>query len=272
MRAWHVAVVASVISLAHVAHAQERITLADGTVMQGELVEKVPNDHITIKLATGEVRTIRWSALAPQMQAPPTPPQVVVQVQGTPQAPPTQGPMTHVAIEADEAGVTLSRVLGYGYVQYGSTTGVMANWQTVCVAPCQADVDTTAMYQITGDGVTPSSTFSMQPPPNGGPLHLRVHAGSLGARVSGAWLLIGGITFALTGSILAVTFAALSSNDSNATGWIVAGLVTTGVGAIMIAVGIPLLIGSGTSVTNDQNVTVAKHHAPIRLLPNGFAF
>ncbi len=267
---WHIGIVAAAITIAHAAHAQERITLADGTVMQGELVEKVPNDHITIKLATGEVRTIRWSALAPQMQAPP-PPQVVVQAQVAPPPPPPQGPMTHVAIDADEPNVTLSRVMGYGYVQYGASTGVMANWQTVCVAPCQASVDSTAMYQITGDGVTPSRTFSLPASPNGAPLHLRVHAGSSGARIGAAWLLLGGITFALTGSILAVTFAALSS-DSNTTGWIVAGLVTTGVGAIMIAAGIPLFLGSGTSVTNDQNMTIAKRRSPIRLTPTGFAF
>ena len=242
--------------------------LADGTVMQGELVEKVPNDHITIKLATGEVRTIRWSALAPQ--APSPPPVQPAQMQTQVVAP--QGPMTRVAIDADAPGVALMRVMGFGYVQYGSATGSFASYQTVCVAPCQADVDANATYQIAGDGVTPSSTFSMPAPPNGGPLHLRVHGGSLGARVGGVWLLIGGITLAVTGGMFAGTFAALSSNDTDTTGWIVGGLVTAGIGAVMTVIGIPLVSGSGTSVVTDQNVPLAKHRSPIRMTPSGFVF
>jgi len=248
-------------TLSALASAQERVTLADGTVMQGELVEKVPGDHVTIKLATGEVRTIRWSALAPQIQAP----AVVVQ-----NAPQTQGPVAHVTIDGDAPGIALMRVMGYGLVQYGSQVGAIANYQTVCLAPCQADVDSTAMYQIAGEGITPSSTFSVAPSPRG--THLHVHGGSLGARIGGVWLLVGGITFAVTGGILAGTFAAISSSDNDTTGWVVAGLVTAGAGLVMTALGIPLVTGSGTSVVTDDNVSVAKRAPKIRVVPGGFVF
>ena len=107
-------VVVALLAAPSVAHAQERVTLADGTVMQGELVEKVPGDHITIKLATGEVRTIQWGALAPQAQpvmpfAQPMQPMVNA---------PT-GPTVHVMIDADRPGVTLLHVMGFGMVQAG---------------------------------------------------------------------------------------------------------------------------------------------------------
>jgi hypothetical protein len=265
MKSWHAGVFVASMLAPSIVFAQERVTLADGTVMQGELVEKVPGDHITLKLATGEIRTITWSALAPQMQAPPP---VVMQQQA--QVP--TGPTTHVAIDADAPGVSLMRVMGFGFVQYGSATGSFASYQTVCVAPCQADVDANATYQISGDGVTPSSPFTL-PTANGAPVRLHVHGGSLGARIGGLWLVISGITFAVTGGVLAGTFAALSSSSDDTTGWIVAGLVTAGVGVVMTVLGIPLVSGSGTTVVTDQNVTVAHRNAPkIRFTPTGFVF
>ena len=44
----------------------EKVTLRDDSVFVGELVEKVPGNHITIRLATGEVRRIEWAAIAEQ--------------------------------------------------------------------------------------------------------------------------------------------------------------------------------------------------------------
>jgi len=268
MRAWHAALLT--LTIAAIAHAQERVTLADGTVMQGELVEKVPGDHITIKLATGEIRTIQWSALAPQVQQPP--PAVTAPMNVTT---PT-GPTTHVAIDADRPGVTLLRVTGLGMVQaatsYGTAFGSFMSYQPVCVAPCEANVEAGAMYRVGGDGVTPTSTFSLPAPAPGRPLLLHVHAGSAGARIGGLWLVITGITFAVTGGTLAGVFAALQNDaDSNTGPWIAGGLVTAGVGVVMTALGIWLVSESGTSVVTDQGIPVAKHGGP-RLSPRGLVF
>jgi hypothetical protein len=49
------------------AHAQTVIVLVelkDGSSYQGDLVEKVPSDHVTIKLATGEIKRFDWSSIA----------------------------------------------------------------------------------------------------------------------------------------------------------------------------------------------------------------
>ncbi|HSQ63836.1 MAG TPA: hypothetical protein VLM85_11505, partial [Polyangiaceae bacterium] len=124
MRAWYAGVAAlALASAAHAQAAQERVTLVDGTVMQGELVEKVPGDHVTIKLATGEVRTIQWRALAPQ--APPPQPQGGLGAQPATAAP--QGPTTHIEMDADRPGVALLRITSFGvvnaYTAYGSATG-----------------------------------------------------------------------------------------------------------------------------------------------------
>jgi hypothetical protein len=280
MRPWQAGLAVLLVTAAAAAQGTERVTLADGTVMQGELVEKVPGNHITLKLATGEIRTIAWSALAPQEQAPPPPPNVSVQV-GAPVAPQTTtptGPTTHVAMDADRPGVTLLRVTGLGVVQaasaYGTAYGSFMSYQPVCVAPCQADVEAGAMYRIGGDGVTPTSTFSLPPPAPGRPLVLHVSAGSAGARFGGLWLTIGGITLAATGGVLAGLFAAIGNEPGmNTNGWIVGGLVTAGVGVVMTAFGIWMIAESGTSVVTDQGIPIAKGHpAGPRITPAGLVF
>lgn len=52
------------------AAALERITLLDGSVYQGELVEKVVGDHVTLKLATGAVKRFDWRSLRGEAAAP----------------------------------------------------------------------------------------------------------------------------------------------------------------------------------------------------------
>jgi hypothetical protein len=49
------------------------VVLVDGSEVQGELVEKVPGDHLTIQLATGEVRTIPWASIQSTNPVEPTP-------------------------------------------------------------------------------------------------------------------------------------------------------------------------------------------------------
>ncbi len=244
------------LAIATSAFAQERVTLADGTVMQGELVEKVPGDHITIKLATGEIRTIQWGALAPVQQ------QQQPMMQGPPQPP--QGPVARVQLDADKPGVTLLKVTGFGivhaYSAYGSATGGFMNFEPVCVAPCQANAEQNAMYRVAGDGVTPTSTFGLPAPAPDGAVHRHVAAGSAGARVAGIWLTVGGITLLVTGGMLAGLGAALNdptSPYSDMSGLIVSGLVTAGVGVVLTAIGIPLIVSSGTNVVNEQGVPIA---------------
>ena len=276
MRSWLKPLVAAgVLALSAAAHAQssvERVTLADGTVMQGELVEKVPGDHITIKLATGEVRTIRWGALAPMPVAPPTP----VMQQPTMQAPQT-GPSVHVVVDGDRPEVTLVRIMGMGMVQaytgYGTAYGAFEQSSPVCVAPCQADVDGNGMYRIAGAGVTPTGTFGLPASVPGQTVSLHVHAGSLGARVGGLWLIVGGVAFAVAGGTLAAVAAATSNSLTNEGGLLATGLVLGGIGVVALVIGIVLVAGSGTSVVTDQGFQVARHApAKPRLTLSGLTF
>src|ERR1700689_677802 len=40
------------------------VVTRDGATFRGELVEKVPGDHVTIKLASGEVKRFAWADVA----------------------------------------------------------------------------------------------------------------------------------------------------------------------------------------------------------------
>lgn len=69
------------------------VHLKDGGAVQGKLVEMVPNNHWTLKLATGEVRVIAWADAAPQ-RVPPLEPRLGGAPDETDLAPlpPTQTP------------------------------------------------------------------------------------------------------------------------------------------------------------------------------------
>src|SRR5262245_43414910 len=40
------------------------VTLVDGSIIRGELVEMIKGDHVTVRIATGEVRRIEWARVA----------------------------------------------------------------------------------------------------------------------------------------------------------------------------------------------------------------
>jgi hypothetical protein len=126
------------------------------------------------------------------------------------------------------------------------------------------------MYRIQGEGVTPTGTFGIPPSQPNTAVRLHVHSGSLGARIGGVWLLIGGITFAVSGGLIAGIAAAESSVLPD-TGLLVTGGVMGGIGVVMTVLGAVLLAGSGTSVTTDDGITVARH-APAKPHFNGSGF
>ncbi len=65
----------------------QTITLRDGTSLTGEVVEFVENDHVTLKLASGETRRVAWSELAIPAHAP------KIDTAEPPPAPPTPLPL-----------------------------------------------------------------------------------------------------------------------------------------------------------------------------------
>jgi hypothetical protein len=239
----------------------ETVRLVDGSIYAGEIVEKVPGDHITLKLATGDVRRFEWSALAPV----PSPVSTVATqgplavVQPFPQLPTRTA---HVQLTADTRGTLLVRV---DSVPAGAPGWPSQRESPVCYAPCSADVDANASYYITGYGITQSSRFAI---PEGNAA-LSVRTGSAGVSLLGDWLVALGVISTITGAIAApIAFA--DSKTSGLDGWEEFGLSALIGGTAFILLGIPFIVAGHTHVSLG-NMDIA-HRKKVRWLPNGFAF
>src|SRR5688572_11205712 len=97
------------------------IVLRDGSRFRGELVEEIPNDHLTIKLATGEVKRFAWADIASNRDLGST---------MNPSSSATADSVT-VDIQADRSGVVLFR-------REDRTSGLLRSQPSTavaCVAP-----------------------------------------------------------------------------------------------------------------------------------------
>jgi hypothetical protein len=260
---------------------QERITLTDGSVYVGEIVEKVPNDHVTLKLATGEIKRFEWAMIVPQAAAPPpaAPPPT--------QPPPPAGPRNavHVVMDSTRPGDTeLLKVEGTGEIAVatsrGMAYGMFEQYSTVCAAPCDVEVDGNGTYKI-GGRVTPTGNFSFAG--LGNPVNLHVNAGSRGVRTGGLFLTIGGASLLPVGIVLFALGFALQTEerDSNfnvvSTGpnsfLLTSGAIFGGLGIVMLGIGIPMLIAGKTSVTTPDGESVGLRLSPnVALTPRGLVF
>ena len=254
---------------------EQLVALKSGVVLVGALVEYVPGSHITLRLATGEVRRTEWADIqnhSPPGTAPAPPQPAVAPPPPAPVAPPVPArpdAQTIVHIETNDPAVTLTRqmgqgaVVGYGY--NGSYVGTVTMWQNVCRAPCDQPVDRSAEYAIRGNGITPSGLFTL---PASGPTLLRVRAGRFGARLGSAMAIGFGVMGIITGAIMVgmgpliynpndpfvndpfftspAERAAKQAQSRNVT---IAGGVILGVGILATGGGIAGVVLSGTKVT-----------------------
>ncbi len=64
LMSWSASLALAVVASTASAQTTVTVTLQDGSQYQGDLVEKVPNDRVVIKLATGEIKTFLWTDIA----------------------------------------------------------------------------------------------------------------------------------------------------------------------------------------------------------------
>lgn len=246
------------------------VTLAaNGARYCGELVEEIPNQHIVLKLATGEVKRFAWNEL---VQPPPQPPAYAPPPMPPPvPAPPVDG--VRVTIESSNPRVELHSQIGETAVPMVSMvnrvaysyTAIVPVWSPVCRAPCGDVVSRRANYIIKGDGIRPSMSFSLLNTPSA--VNLRVKAGSSGAFVGGLMLMsvvgvlgtVGGVTTIVMGEVLA---GSPSTSRSTVTTLRGVGYTTLAVGLLSIAGGIALMVTSKTTVQLESGERLAKNRRP----------
>jgi hypothetical protein len=227
---------------ARTAAADVCVTTKDSAEYCGDLVEKVPGDHVTIKEATGEVKRFAWSDVtgetsheAPAAPAPAPgastkeetdkPPQVHIVVDGEP------GVLLERRQNASE-GWSATIWPGYSYVE---------TWEVACVAPCKTVVDAASTYRVNGTGVATSRNFVL--PPGRDPLRLHLVPRSAVLHATGIVLSFVGGLLALAGGASLASSPAISDAAAAANvrglGW-----VGLGAGALMMVIGIPTWIAT----------------------------
>lgn len=257
MGAWAVAA-AALIGLGTVSvparaegEAPDRVSLIGGEELHGTVVAIEPEVGVTILLPGGDVREVPWAELddveghaaaAPAPPAPPPPkpaepPKPVVK--SPPPAPPV-GP--RVTILSSDNRVELIRV--------GTTTTVtgaeVEEDRAVCGVPCGLEIDLSGArrFYVGGQGIVPSSDVELAEVE--GDVTVRVNAGSAGMRFAGWFMLTAGGTASTTGAVL---LGMAASNDAGSSDLSTPGGVTLGMGAVVLAMSVVMLVGSSTEVT-----------------------
>jgi hypothetical protein len=192
-----------------------------------------------------------------------------------PSAPATAPAQTHVTLLADDAHAALEKQAGTltppGAIARELGFGAVSSWQTVCAAPCGVAVDPHGVYRVAGDGLVPSSSFSL------GSLRDRV---TLDSRSGNAFMRFGGVLLAAGGAAAAAlgggSFVTALVLDQNGTGspqlrdsLRYGGLAVAGTGVVAAAVGVYLYLTNGTTVRTDAGTQVGS--GP-RATPAGFTF
>jgi hypothetical protein len=243
----------------------ESVQTKDGSVYRGELVERVVNDHVTLKLATGEIKTIAWSDIKPSETRPP---------------PPRPPDGVAITFESDEPRATLQRYVGSGNVAvdyvtpYGTTVGSgdadLALFQDVCTSPCSQHIAPGGRFRVGGEGLVPTDSFTLKADE---PSQISASMSSRGKRTAGKYLTITGIAPTLVGAIF-LGVAPSESSVAPCAGCVnmqasmfLWGGIVTGVGATMLTIGIVLWATSGSSA-----IVNGVHVGHVRLAPQGLVF
>jgi hypothetical protein len=121
------------------------VELRNGGMVRGTLIENIPGDHVTIQIATGEVRTFSAAEVLRVGAAPVAPVMTPVVVEpGYPSGtsipqPPT--PMVRVRVEGTSEELSLHRLTGTASVSVwtgrGVGTAAIDQFAIVCGAPCE---------------------------------------------------------------------------------------------------------------------------------------
>lgn len=223
----------------------------DGAEYRGELVERVPNDHVTIKEATGDVKRFAWADVAEvragegdekkdcaeKKDDEAKPPQVRLVVDGEPGV-----LLERRQTEAEGWNATIWP--GYAYVE---------TWEVACAAPCKTVVDAASTYRVNGGGVAASRNFSL--PPGRDPLKLHLVARSALLHGTAIAVTFAGGILALAGAASLASSPAISdaaaAADVRGLGW--AGVAT---GGIMLVAGIATWILTYSYARTDDGTSL----------------
>ena len=285
-------------SAAHATNAsgEELVTLTSGAVFRGALVEKIPRDHVTIKMPNGEVRRFEWADVQSSVEVETAREPQFLRRDGSPQAPSPSSseskdqaegglragratetsnakPLVLTVAQADKPGAALERRIGSAQVPVVIASGsfVMAGatsadvWRHECNLPCTKSLDASTSYRVTGNLLVPSEPFAL---PQTQRVNVDARMGSLGAVYGGTTLIaLGGLT-TITGTVLGIIgFTSDDFNRKNDFDFRLGG-------GALAAGGIALIVGGVLWITANgvTELKVAPTPNQARVTTSGFSF
>jgi hypothetical protein len=236
------------------------VTLKDGSLFQGELVERVPGDHVTLRLATGAVRRFEASVIAPETDPGPLIGPLFRRPDVRPMVLSLTGVMDPLVYTGPDA-VRLHIESNWPYRTYlfqAAAGGPSVGWNRLCFAPCDVNVDPKGTYKIGGASIADSDSFNLSGKPK---QTLYVNAGSAGMAAMGWLSLVLGVGL----TVPAVYFLTKSQDPQDEPGPNPNKIV----GWVLLANGVPWLVAgaivigaAGTSVKSDDGTHIAQAPVP----------
>ncbi|MDC0721825.1 hypothetical protein [Nannocystis bainbridge] len=182
----------------------DRVHLVNGGMVQGSILEVLPNDSLTIvSAATGDRKTFSWSEVAAYEQggqrievgavATPAP--------AAPEPPPAYGPRLHIET-TKPASVQLYEITGEMIAHGANVTVHGIHYRSVCSAPCGGVIDTSrgSSFFFGGEGLTTSNRFNLADAR--GDVTALVKPGRRGLRIGGIITMSVGISLMALGGFL----------------------------------------------------------------------
>jgi hypothetical protein len=180
-------------------------------------------------------------------------------------APPATRPTVQVDLRTDAPRTTLER--------RASVQNVASFPEPACVAPCATGLDRRYAYRVSGQGLVPSSPFTL--PQDRDHLVVDARMGSSVGRVSGLVVASGGVGALLLGGAALVAAPILDSQNVGTpalrTGVLAGGVGLVGLGALALGAGLWLWLHNDTSVRFDA-MAASRPHTGLALTPSGIAF
>lgn len=225
---------------------EDELVLRDGGFVRGRISELTPKERVVIVPASGEARVVPWSEIAEIRRASASPPQAAIPVKVEVEMVPTA--RLDIEISNPRRPVTLFQVVDRGIAMGTYGLAYEMRYRRVCGSPCgrQVVIDPEASYFISGNGVTDSREFGL---PERGPITLDVRPGVRGLWITGIVLtIVGSISFGSSIAVFATGASKNTAEDRKDEFRLVGGMLA-GIGAPMVAAGIPMWIFGRTKVT-----------------------
>jgi hypothetical protein len=239
----------------------------DGSRFEGELVERVVGSHVTIKLVTGDIRTIQAADVKAEWRPGQGP--VGVPIGGVPPGlptgivltPPPLVPGVPLAYHGpDELQIHLTNVTNErGTLYHESASG----WEEVCQMPCTTTVDPKTSYRI-------HNSDAVRFPSGPGSLDLVADIGSRQRnKVVGTWLLVIGAALVPLGALLTVGIIDGHIGAATTTDKVAGGTMLAACGGLVVAGIVLLAVGPTSTLTTTSGQRIARE--PSLRLPGGLA-